>query len=134
MAAPSHPDDRLTGGRKLLAGIGVCLIVPLSAAFGVTVPLPEIVERVAGSLVSGSQDVAFEAARGRTGSARGVAIVLTAEELAAAVSRDGEAEAAARSAGIGEGPGRAQYAPVVTGASGAGGGPGRGGGEGGGKR
>jgi hypothetical protein len=80
MAAATHLDDEgLTGRRRVLAWLGACLLIPLSAGFGLTVPLPEVVERVAGSLLSGRQLLAFdeEDAGARP---RGVPIVLTPEE------------------------------------------------------
>jgi hypothetical protein len=84
MAATHHSsgDERLTPRRKALAGLGICLIVPLSAGFGLTVPLPDVVERVAGSLLSGRQLLAFDG-EVVDGSRQGVSIVLTPEERAA---------------------------------------------------
>jgi hypothetical protein len=84
MAAPTHTSDEPSSGRRrILAGLGICLLVPLSAGFGLTVPLPDIVERVAGSLLSGQQLLAFDE-ESPADQPRGVPIVLTGEEARSA--------------------------------------------------
>jgi hypothetical protein len=80
MAAATHRgDEGLTGRRRVLAWVGACLLIPLSAGFGLTVPLPDVVERVAGSLLSGRQLLAFDE-EDAGAQPRGVPIVLTPEE------------------------------------------------------
>jgi hypothetical protein len=100
MAAATHPSDEgLTGRTTVLAWPGACLLIPLSVGFGLAVPLPDVVERVAGSLLSPQQLLAFdeEDAGARP---RGVPIVLTPEETwVAGGEPDGDASPREESAG-----------------------------------
>jgi hypothetical protein len=84
----------------VLAGIGICLLVPVSAGFGLTIPLPDIVERVAGSLLSGRQLLAFDT-EDEGGEQRRGAIELTEAEDRAANHLTG-ADAAAHDGTAGE--------------------------------
>src|SRR5262245_2094529 len=100
MAAANQTTDKpRSGRRRVLAGVGICLLVPASAGFGLTIPLPDIVERVAGSLVSGRQLLAFDT-EDDGGEQHGGAIELTPAEDRPANRRAG-ANAAPHHEGVG---------------------------------
>ena len=55
------PRFRSVGGLEtLVVAAGICLPVPLLAATGLSVPLPNVVERIAAALVPWAEPVAFE--------------------------------------------------------------------------
>ena len=82
MSAIEHPSFALRApstGRRLetiAIAIGICLPVPLLAATGLSVPLPNVVERIAAALVPWAEPAAVE-----TAAVRGT-IVPTAAETA----------------------------------------------------
>ena len=87
------PRAPLTGGgsRLIAVAIGICLPVPLLAATGLSVPLPNVVERIAAALVPWAEPVAVE-----TVAVRGTIVTTVAEKAPADLAAAGVAPAAVR--------------------------------------
>ena len=87
MSAIEHPPIALRApstGRRLetiAIAIGICLPVPLLAATGLSVPLPNVVERIAAALVPWAEPVAVE-----TPTVRGTIVPTAAEKTPAGVA------------------------------------------------
>ena len=60
--SPSRPRRLRSAGRfeTIVVAAGICLPVPLLAVTGLSVPLPNVVERIAAALVPWAEPVAFE--------------------------------------------------------------------------
>ena len=81
---------RLSAGRleTIVVAVAVCLPVPLLAATGLSVPLPNVVERIAAALVPWAEPVAVDA--GALKGARGTIVPTVAEERSAGAVQEAQ--------------------------------------------